>query len=336
MTFTELAFSTDGRIDRATFWKTLVVLVLIGWIGYLLAFQAGGWAQPIGFLVLAALIWPIVTVCAKRWHDLDRSAWWVLLLLAPGIGLLITLAILGFRTGENGPNDFGYPMAAEDRHPGRRPGGTAWRPETRLLSEGEADLMAMLAKLAKCDGPITPAEIGTVNRFLHEDLDLENEARHEAIRTFRLARDSHATFEIHLRRYQRRHADDPHILAKAVDLLSLLAVSDGRLTRREALFLDLAVAVFGVSSARYFECKYGESGPRVDATTVPEEKEFARILGLSGRVSRGEIRKAYRGLVGQYHPDKVSHLGPRLKEVADQEIKKINQAYEYFRKKYDL
>jgi DnaJ like chaperone protein len=36
----------------------------------------------------------------------------------------------------------------------------------------------------------------------------------------------------------------------------------------------------------------------------------------------------------QYHPDRVAHLGPKLREVAEHEMKEINEAYDFFRRKY--
>lgn len=66
------------------------------------------------------------------------------------------------------------------------------------------------------------------------------------------------------------------------------------------------------------------------------EKDYAHKLGLKGRISIDDIKGRYRELVAQYHPDKVEHLGPKLKEVAEREIKEINAAYEYFRRKYGI
>jgi len=66
------------------------------------------------------------------------------------------------------------------------------------------------------------------------------------------------------------------------------------------------------------------------------EREFARILGLSGRVTRDDVRRAYRELASQYHPDKVQHLGPKLRKVADNEMRTINDAYAYFRERYSV
>ena len=39
-------------------------------------------------------------------------------------------------------------------------------------------------------------------------------------------------------------------------------------------------------------------------------------------------------MLKEYHPDKVANLGKKLQDVAEKESKEINEAYEYFRKKY--
>ena len=342
MSFFDLVFSTDGRINRVTFWKTWVVFLLLGWIGFLLIDSPDTRAAVVGWAIFAALIWPVITVSAKRWHDLDKAAWWCLLFLVPVVGQIWSLVCLGFFQGTSGPNRFGYPMDAPksgSRTERRRSASaSSGRRNARqgTLPASYPDLMAMFAKLAKCDGPINQAEISVVDSFLAESLALSEAERKEAIRKFRVAKDSRMSFETHSRRFYNHHSDHQHFLGEIVDMLVTLAMADGNLKRREVLFLDLVVALFGVSSRKYYQCKYGDTAPRVDDVSLPEEREYARILGLTGKVSREEIRKAYRGLVGQYHPDKVSHLGPRLREVAEQEIKRINEAYEFFRKKYDL
>lgn len=65
-----------------------------------------------------------------------------------------------------------------------------------------------------------------------------------------------------------------------------------------------------------------------------DEVYYGRILGLRGRVSAVDVRNRYRELATQYHPDKVNHLGPKLKEVAEREMQDINEAFEYFKRKY--
>ena len=47
------------------------------------------------------------------------------------------------------------------------------------------------------------------------------------------------------------------------------------------------------------------------------------------------MKSAYRKLIAQYHPDRVSAMGPEIKEVAETKAKEINEAYEYFRNKFE-
>ena len=63
---------------------------------------------------------------------------------------------------------------------------------------------------------------------------------------------------------------------------------------------------------------------------------YARILGLQTNFTGADIKKRYRELVRQYHPDKVNHLGPKLKEVAEREMKEINEAYAFFKNNGDV
>jgi hypothetical protein len=64
------------------------------------------------------------------------------------------------------------------------------------------------------------------------------------------------------------------------------------------------------------------------------EKIYGKILGLKGKVGINDIDKAYRKIIKKYHPDKVAALGDELREIAEKQTKKINEAYEYFKKKY--
>jgi hypothetical protein len=70
--------------------------------------------------------------------------------------------------------------------------------------------------------------------------------------------------------------------------------------------------------------------------TEPTEEYYKTILGIHGSVDSDNIKRMYRIRVSEYHPDKVMHLGPKLKSVAEEEIRKINEAYEYFSLKYNI
>jgi len=70
--------------------------------------------------------------------------------------------------------------------------------------------------------------------------------------------------------------------------------------------------------------------------STKDEMYYGSILDLKGRQTPHEIKDKYRELARQYHPDKVSHLGPKLRKTAETEMKLINAAFEYFKQKYGI
>jgi DnaJ like chaperone protein len=66
------------------------------------------------------------------------------------------------------------------------------------------------------------------------------------------------------------------------------------------------------------------------------EKRYMNIFGLQENVSEDEIKKRYRELMSQYHPDKVQHLGREFQQIAEEKTREIQEAYEYFRQDYRI
>ena len=112
----------SGRSQRKEYWMfalfsaivTLVVLALMfGGMPAMDEYGAPGdpgmmFYVGIGLLVLFGLgsIVPSIAVQVRRFHDQDKSGWFVLLSLIPFIGGLIVLVFM-FLEGTKGPNRFG-------------------------------------------------------------------------------------------------------------------------------------------------------------------------------------------------------------------------------------
>lgn len=56
-----------------------------------------------------------------------------------------------------------------------------------------------------------------------------------------------------------------------------------------------------------------------------------KVLGVSETATQDEIRSAYLNLVKKYHPDK--YIDSDLKEVANEKLMEVNEAYELLTKK---
>jgi hypothetical protein len=67
-----------------------------------------------------------------------------------------------------------------------------------------------------------------------------------------------------------------------------------------------------------------------------ETQKHARVLGLKGKITPADVKRAYRESLAKYHPDKVNHLGDEFQCIADERTREIIAAYEFFREKYDI
>ncbi len=55
------------------------------------------------------------------------------------------------------------------------------------------------------------------------------------------------------------------------------------------------------------------------------------VLGVPRGAGQAEIKKAYRKMLGMYHPDKFAHLGVEFEETARRRTQNIIEAYEKLR-----
>jgi uncharacterized membrane protein YhaH (DUF805 family) len=100
----------EGRATRSEcwWWALFVVAVwVILWImgGAILGADSGAGPVSGGLFCLAAFL-PGLAVAARRLHDTDRSAWWLLLLLLPIVGWGVLFYYLA-EPSMPGPNKFG-------------------------------------------------------------------------------------------------------------------------------------------------------------------------------------------------------------------------------------
>lgn len=117
MSSKQLLLSFNGRIGRRTFWlkgvSMQILLMLIIFTAGIIAVQDYspdwliGLMAAIMFTGAVLLFWISLAVSVKRWHDRDKSGWWMLITLIPYVGHIWAAIELGFFPGSAGANPYG-------------------------------------------------------------------------------------------------------------------------------------------------------------------------------------------------------------------------------------
>jgi DnaJ like chaperone protein len=94
--------------------------------------------------------------------------------------------------------------------------------------------------------------------------------------------------------------------------------------------MEAVAVVFGLIAGYWVVSKlFFQSRPVVTpVTSQPSRAAWHEVLNVDPTASAEEIHAAYRRLISQYHPDKVEHLGPELKELAARKSQEITVAYQ--------
>ena len=101
-------FQFSGRARRKEFWLFYLLYILGYMIGMFIvsnSLYANDVFIIVFLLFMFGLIIPAYTVTARRLHDIDRTAWWVLIYWIP-FGFLI-IFILCCQEGTKGENQYG-------------------------------------------------------------------------------------------------------------------------------------------------------------------------------------------------------------------------------------
>lgn len=208
--------------------------------------------------------------------------------------------------------------------------------EGRRLSYGEESQVtffvgafSMLAKLARADGQIAKAEIESIEKFMLYDLNLDPQSRRVAMNLFQAAIESPQTFNDFAGQFHHQFRGQPQLLELMVDILVRVGTADGHLSQSEENLILSAVSIFGMNTDQYnrIKSKYAQAG-----------NQHYAVLKTDASASNEQIKKQYRKLVAEYHPDKIASKGlpEEFTKFANDKFREIQEAYEAIRQERGL
>jgi len=178
-------------------------------------------------------------------------------------------------------------------------------------------MIGLGAKMAKADGVVTEDEIRAFKQVFHiPDGELASVAR-----VFNLAKQDVAGYETYAKQIAKLFDSRHDVLEDVLDGLFHIAKADNAFHPGEQGFLAKVAAIFGFSEADFARI-------RARHVNVPDDPFL--ILGLPHDATPEAVRKRYRDLVREHHPDRHIAAGvpEEMIELATARLQKINEAYD--------
>lgn len=185
-------------------------------------------------------------------------------------------------------------------------------------------LIALSAKMAVSDGVVTASELRAFQRTVEIPPGIEQQVD----KLFRLAQQDVAGYEAYAKKVRRFFIDSPDTLEHVLDSLFFIASADGMIHEAELDYLKNVSDIFGFDDARFEQLT--SQHVLFDRGVDPYI-----VLGLAPTAERDEVKRVYRLLVAEHHPDRLIAKGvpEEMIDMATARMAAINNAYNQIMKR---
>ncbi|WP_028471253.1 co-chaperone DjlA [Neptunomonas japonica] len=201
---------------------------------------------------------------------------------------------------------------------------------------------AVMGKVAKADGRVTEEEIQFA-RDVMARMNLPEERRREAMEYFSEGKD--AAFDIAdvLKPLSRVIQSQASVKIMFVEIQLQVAMADGQMEPSELAVVQEVCTLLRMSGAEmaalmsrmqaqqaFQQQSYQQHQHFQQASEQGLLKEAYGVLGVKDSDSEADIKKAYRRLMSQHHPDKLVAKGlpPEMMQLAKEKTQEIQAAYD--------
>ncbi len=196
-------------------------------------------------------------------------------------------------------------------------------------------LVNILVKISQLDGHMSRDEVQTIQRFFQQNLRYNQTQMNWVKNLTKEATSSTQTLESLLEEFRSTFAYEPRLIL--LELIYQIVYTKDPVPENELASARKIAAFLGISEydQRTIEAKYRYQRQRSTTESHESAARYYATLGLDDGAGMDTIKKAYRQLSMKYHPDKVSHLGDEFKGVAEEKMKELNAAYDFFKRKFE-
>jgi DnaJ like chaperone protein len=195
---------------------------------------------------------------------------------------------------------------------------------------------SVMGHVCKVDGRVSPAEIGIAEALITR-MSLSPQTRREAIDAF--SRGKRADFDLDaiLEELGRVSRWRPNLVRVFLEIQIQAAFADGAIDTAEHRVLLHIAERLGLTPQEFARLESLLRGwyTRGQATAGKRDTlaDAYEVLGLSKDASDTEIKKAYRRLMNEHHPDKLMAKGlpKEMMKMAEEKTVRIRSAYDTIR-----
>jgi len=199
----------------------------------------------------------------------------------------------------------------------------------------------LMGKLAKADGQISQVEIDHVEQFMQK-LGMTTEHRTQAIAWFNKGAGQAFEIELTCRRFMSICGQTRDLKQVLLVYLIVIALADGHFHPAEEALLTEIASHLGYNQAAFkqlMDMVLNQSHFGSPQTNPAEALDDAyKALGVTKENTDQEIKRAYRKLMSQYHPDKLMGQGvpEDMIAIATEQAKEIQLAYDLIKKNRNI
>lgn len=179
-------------------------------------------------------------------------------------------------------------------------------------------VIALGAKMAKADGQVTRDEVTAFKEVFH----IAAQDEQGAAKVFNLARQDVAGYEEYAIRIRDMFSAQPETLRDLLEGLFHIAMADGFYHPNEDAFLERVTEIFGLPQTEF-------NSLRIRFAPDARQDPYA-VLGVTPDASMQDIRRAWRRLVRENHPDAMIARGvpEEAMQLAQKRMADINRAWD--------
>ncbi|MEQ1739391.1 MAG: co-chaperone DjlA [Methyloglobulus sp.] len=248
-------------------------------------------------------------------------------------------AILGASLG----HQFDIGMIRLDAHETLRPGD-----QHRVQMAFFTATFSVMGHIAKADGRVSPEEISLANRIM-DQMSISGEMRTTVINLFEQGKSADFPLDDVLAQFYQECHRRTDLIRMFLEIQIQEALADGSMDSKEEKLLlhicgQLRVSHFDYerlkmrvqAQQRFYDRNYQYQQGQQYQRQPPHRHEQSslqdayEVLGLTSSASDDEVKKAYRRLMNQNHPDKLVAKGlpEEMMKLAKEKTQKITKAYE--------